>query len=51
MRFLENRTRRQNAFTMVEIALCLAIVGFALVVIMGVLPLGGQAQKKNRKIP
>ncbi|MDI9401762.1 MAG: hypothetical protein ACOX2U_00490 [Limisphaerales bacterium] len=34
---------------MVEIALCLAIVGFALVVIMGVLPLGGQAQKKNRE--
>lgn len=49
MRFLENKTRRQNAFTMVEIALCLAIVGFALVVIMGVLPLGGLSQKKNRE--
>lgn len=34
---------------MIEIALCLAIVAFAMVVIMGVLPLGGLVQKENRE--
>lgn len=33
---------------MVEIALCLAIIGFALVAIIGVLPLGLHTQKDNR---
>jgi type II secretory pathway pseudopilin PulG len=37
------------AFTMVEIAICLAIVAFAMVVIMGVLPAGMQVQKSNRE--
>lgn len=37
------------AFTMVEIALCLAIVGFALVAIIGVLPAGLNVQKENRE--
>ena len=37
------------AFTMVEIALCLAIIGFALVAIIGVLPAGLNVQKENRE--
>jgi type II secretory pathway pseudopilin PulG len=36
-------------FTMVEIALCLAIIGFALVAIIGVLPIGMSTQKDNRE--
>lgn len=36
------------AFTMIEIALSLAIMGFALVAIVGVLPLGMNVQKSNR---
>jgi hypothetical protein len=34
---------------MVEIALCLAIIGFALVAIIGVLPMGLNVQKENRE--
>ncbi|MBI3849543.1 MAG: hypothetical protein HY298_04525 [Verrucomicrobia bacterium] len=34
---------------MIEIALCLAIIGFALVAIIGVLPTGMQVQKDNRE--
>ena len=41
--------RRQLAFTMIEIALCLAIIGFALVAIIGVLPTGMQVQRDNRE--
>lgn len=37
------------AFTMVEIAICLAIVAFAMIVIMGVLPAGMLVQKSNRE--
>jgi len=37
------------AFTMIEIALCLAIIGFALVAIIGVLPTGLSVQKDNRE--
>lgn len=37
------------AFTLVEIAICLAVIGFALVAIVGVLPLGLNAQKENRE--
>ena len=48
MKFFSNRAsrsmKREHGFTMIEIALCLAIVGFSMVVIMGVLPLGGQVQ-------
>lgn len=50
------RTRRPRrpvrppaAFTMVEIALCLAVIGFALVAIIGVLPTGLQVQRENRE--
>ena len=34
---------------MIEIAICLAIIGFALVAIIGVLPLGMNTQRKNRE--
>src|SRR5688572_33426307 len=46
------RTLRRNAkagFTMVEIALSLAVVAFALVAIMGVLPTGMTVEKDNRE--
>lgn len=39
----------QSGFTMVEIAFSLAIVAFALVAIMGVLPTGMTVQKDNRE--
>src|SRR5687767_9923909 len=39
----------ERAFTMVEIALSLAVVAFALVAIIGVLPLGMTVQKDNRE--
>jgi type II secretory pathway pseudopilin PulG len=39
----------ESGFTMVEIALCLAIIGFALVAIIGVLPTGMGVQKDNRE--
>jgi type II secretory pathway pseudopilin PulG len=38
-----------RAFTMVEIAISLAIIGFALVAIIGVLPIGMNVQKDNRE--
>ena len=41
--------RREAAFTMVEIALCLAIIGFALVAIIGMLPTGMNVQRENRE--
>jgi type II secretory pathway pseudopilin PulG len=40
---------RASGFTMVEIALCLAIIGFALVAIIGVLPAGLNVQRENRE--
>jgi prepilin-type N-terminal cleavage/methylation domain-containing protein len=39
----------QSAFTMIEIAICLAIIGIALVSIIGVLPMGLNVQKDNRE--
>lgn len=45
----QSTARAMSAFTMVEIALCLAIVGFALVAIIGVLPAGLNVQKDNRE--
>ncbi len=41
--------RTCRAFTMIEIALSLAIIGFALVAIIGVLPIGMNTQKVNRE--
>lgn len=37
-----------KAFTLIEVALCLAIIGFALVAIIGILPKGMQVQQDNR---
>src|SRR5258707_10516100 len=45
----KGKTRDQSAFTMVEIALCLAIIGFALVAIIGILPTGLSVQRDNRE--
>ena len=41
--------RRSRAFTMIEIAISLAIIGFAMVAIIGILPLGMNAQRDNRQ--
>ena len=41
--------RSQRAFTMIEIALSLAVIGFALVAIISVLPLGMNVQRENRE--
>jgi type II secretory pathway pseudopilin PulG len=41
--------RSETAFTMVEIAIALAVIGFALVAIIGVLPSGLEVQKDNRE--
>src|SRR6478609_5935846 len=41
--------KTEAGFTMVEIAFSLAIVAFALVAIMGVLPTGMTVQKDNRE--
>lgn len=44
------QTRRRDAgFTMVEIAICIAVVAFALVAIIGVMPTGLQVQRQNRE--
>ncbi|HVR35034.1 MAG TPA: prepilin-type N-terminal cleavage/methylation domain-containing protein [Methylomirabilota bacterium] len=40
--------RSRSGFTMIEIALSLAIIAFALVAIIGVLPMGLTAQRDNR---
>ena len=41
--------RGAQAFTMIEIALSLAVIGFALVAIIGILPIGMSSQKDNRE--
>src|SRR3954470_10742222 len=41
--------RRSDAFTMIEIAIAVAVIAFALVAIIGVLPAGLQVQKENRE--
>ncbi|MFT4691003.1 MAG: Flp pilus assembly pilin Flp [Limisphaerales bacterium] len=41
--------RSESAFTMVEVALSLGIVAFALVAIIGILPVGLKAQQQNRE--
>ena len=40
--------RSPRAFTLIEIAICLAIIAFALVAIIGVMPLGMTVQRDNR---
>jgi prepilin-type N-terminal cleavage/methylation domain-containing protein len=39
----------ESGFTMVEIAICLAIIGIALISIIGVLPIGMNTQRDNRE--
>lgn len=46
---IASRRRGEAAFTMVEIALSIAVVAFAMVAILGVLPTGLQVQKDNRE--
>jgi hypothetical protein len=41
--------RNSRAFTIIEIALCLGIIAFAMIAILGVLPLGLSVQKENRE--
>ncbi len=41
--------RSESAFTMVEVALSLAIVAFAMVAIIGVMPAGLNVQRENRE--
>jgi type II secretory pathway pseudopilin PulG len=48
-RFTFHASRRSRAFTMIEIAISLAIIGFALVAIIGVLPIGMNTAKDNRE--
>lgn len=50
MKFFKIRNPRDaRAFTLIEIALCLGIIGFALVAIIAVLPRGLDVQKRNRE--
>ena len=50
MRFRPQHFRvAQSAFTMVELAISLAIIGIALVAIIGVLPIGMNVQRDNRE--
>jgi type II secretory pathway pseudopilin PulG len=46
---LRRLLRSERAFTMIEIALCIAIVAFAMVAIVGVLPTGMTVQRDNRE--
>jgi len=40
---------RISGFTLIEIAICLGIIGFALVAIIGILPAGLQVQRDNKE--
>src|SRR4051812_22958558 len=42
-------SRANSGFTMIEIAIAVAVIAFALVAIIGVLPAGLQVQKENRE--
>src|SRR5215211_2414453 len=43
------RTISSGAFTLVEIAIAIGIIGFALVAIIGILPAGLQVQRDNKE--
>ena len=47
--FHVSRSAHLRAFTMIEIAISLAVIGFALVAIISVLPLGMNVQRENRE--
>jgi prepilin-type N-terminal cleavage/methylation domain-containing protein len=52
MKLLRNNVAQhssQAGFTMIELAICLGIIAFALVAIIGVLPVGINVQKDNRE--
>jgi type II secretory pathway pseudopilin PulG len=49
LRFTSPRRPVLAAFTMIEIAISLAVIGFALVAIIGILPIGMNVQKENRQ--
>jgi prepilin-type N-terminal cleavage/methylation domain-containing protein len=49
LRPANNRPVALRAFTMVEVAISLAIIGVALVAIIGVLPIGMNTQRDNRE--
>ena len=46
---IPTKWRQEQAFTMIEIALSLAVIAFALVAVIGVIPTGMSAQKENRE--
>jgi len=46
--FVTGRARALAAFTMIEIAIAIAVIGFALVAIIGVLPTAMRVQQDNR---
>src|ERR1700733_15112099 len=45
----EERRQGERAFTMVEIAIAIGVIGFALVAVIGILPAGMNVQKDNRE--
>ncbi len=45
----EERRQGERAFTMVEIAIAIGVIGFALVAVIGILPAGMNSQKDNRE--
>jgi type II secretory pathway pseudopilin PulG len=45
----EMRRQGELAFTMIEIAIAIGVIGFALVAIIGILPTGMNVQKDNRE--
>jgi type II secretory pathway pseudopilin PulG len=45
----QRAAKGKSAFTLLEIALCIGIIGFALVAIIGILPAGLQVQRDNRE--
>jgi type II secretory pathway pseudopilin PulG len=49
LRSTSRRSSQERGFTMVEIALSLGIIAFALVAIIGVLPSGMKVQRENRE--
>jgi type II secretory pathway pseudopilin PulG len=49
MNFPRVQFRSARAFTMIEIAICLAIIGFALIAVILALPFGLNAQRDNRQ--
>ncbi len=48
-RLVSDTAAIRSGFTMIEIAISLAVIGFALVAIIGILPTGMQTQKENRQ--